>query len=74
MEELRDIPHAIYWNSHPLFVSLSLSEKSSKSSTLHAPIFRSQEEIAEHLEAESLLESLLSLHAQGTTGIQRVGE
>ena len=62
-EELRGISLAHILNYHPLSLSLSLLEKSSKSSSLHAPTFRRQEGFAERLEAKSLLESLLSLQA-----------
>ena len=50
-EELRGISHAPILNYHPL----SLLEKCSKSSSLHAATFRSQEGFAERLEAKSLL-------------------
>ena len=53
--------------SHLSLTSLSLLKKCSKSSSLHAPTFRSQEGFAVRLEAKSLLESLLSLQAHTHT-------
>ena len=58
-EDLKTFPTLYILYSHLSLCSLSLLEKCSKSSSLHAPTFRSQEVFAVRLEAKSLLESLL---------------